>query len=143
MVHFHQARLNQRYDDLAQNLRTRMDELHRDDPMDAASNGLAAVEADAFLSEISLGLAGWEELNLSACLIDYAVKSGLPESQDDFDAVRTRAKSNYSTPAEKKAVIRKALDMLLAEYNKPNVYAPNKAVVQKAKNALDWQKDVL
>jgi hypothetical protein len=117
-------------------LKQELADLNTQSPAPTLTTGkaLTAVEADGLLSEIPLGFAGWEEVNLSACFIDYALKNGL--AQYDFASIRKEAKSKYSTLVDKRRVVSKAIDILLAEYNKPNTYAPNKGLVQKAQNAL-------
>jgi hypothetical protein len=99
-------------------------------------NALTVIEADGLLNEVAIGLAVWEEVTLSACLIDYALKHGLPQSAD-CDYIRAQAREKYPTSGDRQSLVLKAFALLLAEYNKPNVCAPHKTLVERAKNTLE------
>jgi len=97
---------------------------------------LIAVEADGLLDGLSIGLAGWEQVNLSACLIDYAIKHGLNDSQHGFDSIRAQAIKKYPNATDKKDAVLKALDTLLAEHSAPNTYSQSRSLIEKAINAI-------
>ena len=112
------------------------DDIPQPSETSGSSNAILAVEADGLLQcDLQIGLAGWEEANLSVCLIDYALKNGLDESTD-FEPIRAKAQQKYPTFEERRETVRKIIDILLAEQNRPNIYAPNKALLQKVRASL-------
>lgn len=93
---------------------------------------LTVIEADGVFGELPTGLAGWEEVNLSACFVNYALERG---EKGPFDSVRSEARRKYTTTAERTRIVLRALDVLLQQFRLENV-AGGKQIVTKTKTTL-------
>jgi len=93
---------------------------------------LTVIEADALFGELPTGLAGWEEVNLSACLVNYALECG---EKGPFDSIRSEARKKYTTPTERTRIVLRALDILLQDFRLEKI-AGGKQIVTKTKATL-------
>lgn len=94
-------------------------------------DALTVIEADGLFSDLSTGLYGWEEVNLSVCFVYYAIEHGAKDS--DFDSIRSEARKKYPTTKERAKIVVRALDILLEQ---SRLMGANKQIVTKTKARL-------
>jgi hypothetical protein len=92
---------------------------------------LTVIEADGLLSDLPTGLAGWEEINLSVCFINYALERGAKEL--DFDAIRSKARNKYTALEERTRIVVHALNKVLGQ---SGLADGNRKIAAKTKAAL-------
>jgi hypothetical protein len=94
---------------------------------------LTVIEADGLFGELPTGLAGWQEPNLSACFISYALERG---EKGPFDAIRSEARKKYPTTEGRRKVVLRALEILQQNFRLETI-AGGKQIVRKTKAALE------
>jgi hypothetical protein len=103
-------------------------------------DAITIIEADGLFSELlpmrPEGLYGPEQAVLSTSFIFYAHRHGM--ECENLRSIRAAAKNKYPTKAERTGLVLQALNILLKQ---PKMDPYDKGIVEKAKTALEAQRD--